>query len=130
MNFLETETSKAVRWFRNFATLLESGEAELAPSSLSREDYGKELRLCGTIVPSKMRRPPSPPNTNQPVAEVKNSETKIEGTPLPLPLGRMSPAQAQQCYSTETRMYTCPKCSKFTTKSETGLKKHYNRCKS
>ncbi len=123
MSFLESEKSKAIRWFRNFADLLESGQAELQPQTLSREDYGTELRLSGTIIPGK--NPPKKVSSTKPF---KVEQTVQEVQPQ-VPQGRMTPAQAQQCYRPEQRNFLCPKCNKFTTTSETGLKKHFNRCK-
>jgi len=118
MEFLESEKSKAIKWFRNFADLLESGRAELLPKTLSKEDYGDELRLCGTIIPSK--KPTVVKTVKKPTLGDPPEKTPI--------IGKMSPAMAQSCYSLETRKYTCPACKKFATTSETGLKKHYNRC--
>ncbi len=72
MNFLESEKSKAIRWFRKVADLLESGQAELLPRTLSREDYGDELRLSGTIIPVK-----SPPKRVSSNKYLKSLETHL-----------------------------------------------------
>ena len=127
MNFLESEKSKAIRWFRNFADLLESGEAELLPP-VSREDYGNELRLSGTIIPSKK----SAKLSSKTLTDSSNPQTgkEIVHQDVSNPRrGKMTPTQAQECYSIDNRSFTCPICKTFTTTSETGLKKHYNRCK-
>lgn len=132
MTFLDSEKNKAIRWFRNFADLLESGEAELLPASLSREDYGEELRLSGIIRPTR-KSPKKVMSSNKAISkEVKSVPTPVEPERVSsgeVYGGRMSPGQAQQCYDPEKRCYTCPKCKRFTTNSETGLKKHANRCK-
>ncbi len=126
MSFLESEKSKAIRWFRNFADLLESGKAELLPDNLTREDYGNELRLSGTIIPAKK------PSSFKVTKKSATIETKVPEETLGMPpsfVSKMTPSHAQQCYRKDERDYLCPKCNKFTTTSETGLKKHFNRCK-
>lgn len=120
MSFLESEKSKAIRWFRNIAELLESGRAELLPNSLLREDHGNQLSLSGTIIPSKTTVNPG----KTVVTEKKEQSVSTR------PVKRMTPAHATQCYDLKIRSYTCPTCSHFKTNSETGLKKHYNRCES
>lgn len=129
MTFLESEKSKAIRWFRRVADLLESGQAELLPKTLSREDYGDELRLSGTIVPAKNQQkvPSRKTYTEASNPSAPEQESKSNVT-MSMFKAKMTPAHAQQCYRVETRDYLCPKCNKFITKSETGLKKHFNRC--
>lgn len=127
MNFNESEKSKAIRWFRSFADLLESGKADLVPASLYREDYGSELRLSGAIVPSKNPSKTVSPSKKTMSKTPAKVDTEINNSAFK---GRMTPAHAQSCYDQSKRKYVCPKCQKFETTSETGLKKHYNRCKS
>lgn len=119
MSFLDSEKAKAIRWFRNFADLLENGQADLASDSLSKEDYGSELRLSGTLIPTKRVGPRKEPRPER---------KEEEGTPTKSMIPRITDMQASQAFDVETRLYTCPRCKKFQTKSATGLKKHHNRC--
>jgi hypothetical protein len=120
--FLGTPKDKVIRWAKLTTDLLSRSVAEVDSKTVFLEDSGDELRVSytlkikdHTVLKEKSISKPSdePPQIAKPKFELQS---------------RMTPAMTQECYDQKQRAYICPRCKKFNTSSEAGIKKHYNRC--
>ena len=118
MEVLGSHKEKVLRWANETIKLINGNQAEVDPKCLFLEDTGDELRVSYVL-------------------KIKHSLLDKKSQPKPEPvrpvttvtfMGKMTPIQAKECYDITKRQYVCPACKTFTTSSETGIKKHFNKC--